>query len=188
MHCILCAGITPVDDDIEEVTALEGLSGIYVAAVEHEVNQRVQEIYDIPLGLASRALDERGGRHFKNGGRVGRWRRNALERTSPLRRGYGRMAVEFLDPLGRGGKPSNIPGGICWYSTCSTGENNPEGRKNTITRVRDASLHSTSTPPLHLHSTLQLPPFLPISVRPAVPPSFVDHEPEPTQKILSLRR
>ncbi len=22
---------------------------------------------------------------------------------------YGRMAVEFLDPLGRGGKPSNIP-------------------------------------------------------------------------------
>ena len=27
---------------------------------------------------------------------------------------YGRMAVEFLDPLERGGKPSNIPGGICW--------------------------------------------------------------------------
>ena len=27
---------------------------------------------------------------------------------------YGRMAVEFLDPLRRGGKPSNIPGGICW--------------------------------------------------------------------------
>ena len=26
----------------------------------------------------------------------------------------GRMAVEFLDPLGREGKPSNIPGGICW--------------------------------------------------------------------------
>ncbi len=28
---------------------------------------------------------------------------------------YGRMAVEFLDLPGRGGKPSsNIPGGICW--------------------------------------------------------------------------
>ncbi len=24
------------------------------------------------------------------------------------------MAIEFLDPLGRGGKPSNIPGGIFW--------------------------------------------------------------------------
>jgi hypothetical protein len=24
------------------------------------------------------------------------------------------MAVKFLDPLGRGGKPSNIPGGIFW--------------------------------------------------------------------------
>ncbi len=24
------------------------------------------------------------------------------------------MAVEFLDPLGRGGEPSNIPGAICW--------------------------------------------------------------------------
>ena len=24
------------------------------------------------------------------------------------------MAVEFPDPLERGGKPSNIPGGICW--------------------------------------------------------------------------
>jgi hypothetical protein len=31
-----------------------------------------------------------------------------------LPRGYGRMAVEFLDPLGRGGKPSNIPYGIFW--------------------------------------------------------------------------
>ena len=29
---------------------------------------------------------------------------------------YGRMSVEFLDPLGRGGKPSNIPGGICWLN------------------------------------------------------------------------
>ncbi len=28
---------------------------------------------------------------------------------------YGRMTVEFLDPLGRGGKPSNIPGGIFWF-------------------------------------------------------------------------
>ena len=27
------------------------------------------------------------------------------------------MAVEFLDPLGRGGKPSNIPGGICWLDS-----------------------------------------------------------------------
>ncbi len=27
---------------------------------------------------------------------------------------YGRMAVEFLDPLGRGGNLSNIPGGIRW--------------------------------------------------------------------------
>ena len=24
------------------------------------------------------------------------------------------MAVEFLDPSGRRGKPSNIPAGICW--------------------------------------------------------------------------
>ncbi len=26
------------------------------------------------------------------------------------------MAVEFLDPLGRGGKPSNIPCRICWLN------------------------------------------------------------------------
>ena len=30
--------------------------------------------------------------------------------------GYGRMAVGFLDPPGRGGKPSNIRGGICWLN------------------------------------------------------------------------
>ncbi len=24
------------------------------------------------------------------------------------------MAVELLDPLGGGGKPNNIPGGVCW--------------------------------------------------------------------------
>ena len=29
---------------------------------------------------------------------------------------YGRMAVEFHDPLGRGGKPSNIPASICWLN------------------------------------------------------------------------
>ncbi len=29
----------------------------------------------------------------------------------------GRMADgEFLDPLDKGGKPSNIPGGICWLN------------------------------------------------------------------------
>jgi hypothetical protein len=26
------------------------------------------------------------------------------------------MAAESLDPLGRGGQPSNIPGGICWFN------------------------------------------------------------------------
>ena len=29
---------------------------------------------------------------------------------------YGRVAVEILVPLGRGGKPSNIPGGIFWLN------------------------------------------------------------------------
>ncbi len=29
---------------------------------------------------------------------------------------YDRMAVDFLDPLGRGGKPINIPGGISWLN------------------------------------------------------------------------
>jgi hypothetical protein len=28
----------------------------------------------------------------------------------------GCMLVEFLDSLGRGGKPSNTPGGICWLN------------------------------------------------------------------------
>ncbi len=28
----------------------------------------------------------------------------------------GGMTVEFLDPLGRGGKPGNIPGDICWLN------------------------------------------------------------------------
>ena len=32
---------------------------------------------------------------------------------------YGRIAVEFLDPLGRGRKPSHISGGLCWLNLVS---------------------------------------------------------------------
>ena len=46
---------------------------------------------------------------------------------------HGRMAVGFLDPLGRGGKPSNIPGGICClnlgvYGRMADGFLDPLGR------------------------------------------------------------
>ena len=58
-------------------------------------------ISDSPLNSFQKTIDEVPLRSKPRGTRRGAIR-------------YGRMAVEFLDPLGRGEKPSNIPGGICW--------------------------------------------------------------------------
>ncbi len=51
--------------------------------------------------------------------------------------------VDFLDPLGRGGKPSNIPGGIFWLNLVVLVERaDPHSCCLLIIRKRDRSLQT----------------------------------------------
>ena len=46
----------------------------------------------------------------------GRWAAQKIHMHTQICIIMAVMAVKFLDPLGRGGKPSDIPCGICWLN------------------------------------------------------------------------